>query len=112
MVAIDIAVELRARVGTIGRSCCEIATLPRNFKPAACNRRQPRCKLFADRLRLLLDRLRLQQREICMKKFLLATAVTFAMPAAANAQSDWFSSTNPTYQGFYIGAQGGLNWLL
>ena len=47
-----------------------------------------------------------------MKKFLLATAVMFAVPAAANAQSDWFSSTNPTYQGFYIGAQGGLNWLL
>ena len=45
------------------------------------------------------------------KKLLLAAAI-LALPAAANAQSDWFSSTNPTYQGFYIGAQGGLNWLL
>ena len=47
-----------------------------------------------------------------MKKFLLATAVAFAVPAAANAQSDWFSSTYKAYPGFYIGAQGGLNWLL
>ena len=47
-----------------------------------------------------------------MKKFLLATAVMFAVPAAANAQTDWFSSTYPTYPGFYIGAVGGLNWLL
>ena len=47
-----------------------------------------------------------------MKKLLLATALMFTVPAAANAQSDWFSSANPTYQGFYIGAQGGLNWLL
>ena len=47
-----------------------------------------------------------------MKKFLLATALMFTVPAAANAQSDWFSTTSPTYQGFYIGAQGGLNWLL
>ena len=47
-----------------------------------------------------------------MKKFLLAAAITFAVPGAANAQSDWFSPTNPTYPGFYIGAHGGLNWLL
>ena len=47
-----------------------------------------------------------------MKKLLLATALMFAVPAAANAQSDWFSSTYKTYPGVYIGAQGGLNWLL
>ena len=47
-----------------------------------------------------------------MKKFLLAAAVVFAAPAAANAQSDWFSPSYQTYQGFYIGAQGGGNWLL
>ena len=47
-----------------------------------------------------------------MKKFLLATALTFAVPAAANAQSDWFSSTYKTYPGVYIGVQGGANWLL
>ncbi len=47
-----------------------------------------------------------------MKKFLLATAVMLAAPVAANAQSDWFSPSYQTYQGFYIGAQGGGNWLL
>jgi len=47
-----------------------------------------------------------------MKKFLLATAVLLASPAVANAQSDWFSPSYQTYQGFYVGAQGGLNWLL
>jgi outer membrane protein OmpA-like peptidoglycan-associated protein len=46
------------------------------------------------------------------KKLLMAAAVSLALPAAANAQSDWFSSTYQTYPGFYIGAQGGLNWLL
>ena len=47
-----------------------------------------------------------------MKKFLLATAVMLAAPAAANAQSDWFSPSYQTYQGFYVGIQGGANWLL
>jgi OOP family OmpA-OmpF porin len=47
-----------------------------------------------------------------MKKALLAAAALIALPAAANAQSDWFTATNPTFPGFYIGAQGGLNWLL
>ena len=47
-----------------------------------------------------------------MKKLLLATALMFAVPAAANAQSDWFSPSSQTYQGFYIGVQGGANWLL
>ncbi|HXC77573.1 MAG TPA: OmpA family protein [Candidatus Acidoferrum sp.] len=46
------------------------------------------------------------------KRLLLATAALLALPTAANAQSDWFTATQPTYQGFYIGAQGGLNWLL
>ena len=47
-----------------------------------------------------------------LKKSLLAAAVVLAMPAAASAQSSWFSPSGPTYPGFYIGAQGGLNWLL
>ena len=46
-----------------------------------------------------------------MKKFLLAAAIV-ALPVAANAQSDWFANTQPTYQGFYIGAEGAANWLL
>ncbi len=41
----------------------------------------------------------------------LATVALTAMPCAAGAQS-WFESSNPTWPGFYIGAQGGLNWLL
>ncbi len=43
--------------------------------------------------------------------FLIAAAV-LAAPTASHAQSSWFGGTNPTYPGFYIGAQGGLNWLL
>jgi OmpA-OmpF porin, OOP family len=43
--------------------------------------------------------------------FLIAAAL-LSLPTAAHAQSGWFDSTNPTYPGFYIGAQGGLNWLL
>src|SRR6476646_5414837 len=46
------------------------------------------------------------------KSTLLAAAAILALPTAAHAQSDWFTSTNPTWPGFYIGAQGGLNWLL
>jgi len=42
---------------------------------------------------------------------LVAAAALSAVPCAAGAQS-WFDSRNPTYPGFYIGAQGGLNWLL
>jgi outer membrane protein OmpA-like peptidoglycan-associated protein len=46
------------------------------------------------------------------KKALLATAAILALPAAAaNAQSI-FDSTGPAYPGIYIGAEGGLNWLL
>jgi OOP family OmpA-OmpF porin len=47
-----------------------------------------------------------------MKKALLAAAALIALPAAANAQSSWFTATAPAYPGFYIGAEGGLNWLL
>ena len=47
-----------------------------------------------------------------MKKAALVLAAAIALPTAADAQSSWFESTNPTYPGFYIGAQGGLNWLL
>src|SRR5258708_21616798 len=49
---------------------------------------------------------------IPMSKRLLLAAALLALPASANAQSDWFSATQPTYQGFYVGAEGGLNWLL
>ena len=45
------------------------------------------------------------------KKALLAAAAILALPAAANAQS-MFSSSGPVYPGVYIGAEGGLNWLL
>src|SRR5229473_3864568 len=48
-----------------------------------------------------------------MKKALLAAATLIALPSAANAQSSsWFGSAGPTYPGFYIGAEGGANWLL
>ena len=40
------------------------------------------------------------------KKSLLAAAAALVLPVAANAQS------GTTYPGFYIGAEGGLNWLL
>jgi outer membrane protein OmpA-like peptidoglycan-associated protein len=46
------------------------------------------------------------------KKALLAAAAILALPAAANAQSSWFSPSAPAYPGVYIGAVGGLNWLL
>ena len=46
------------------------------------------------------------------KKALLAAAAILALPAAAaNAQS-MFSPSGPVYPGIYIGAEGGLNWLL
>jgi len=48
-----------------------------------------------------------------IKKALLAAAAVLALPMAAQAQSSsWFGSAGPTYPGFYIGAQGGANWLL
>ena len=45
------------------------------------------------------------------KQALLAAAAMLVLPTAAHSQS-MFDSTNPTYQGFYIGVQGGANWLL
>jgi OmpA-OmpF porin, OOP family len=42
----------------------------------------------------------------------LTAAAILSLPAAAHAQSSWFDSTGQTYPGFYIGAQGGANWLL
>jgi outer membrane protein OmpA-like peptidoglycan-associated protein len=45
------------------------------------------------------------------KKALLAAAAILSLPVAANAQS-LFDSAGPAYPGVYIGAEGGLNWLL
>jgi outer membrane protein OmpA-like peptidoglycan-associated protein len=45
------------------------------------------------------------------KKSLLAAAALLVMPAAGQAQS-LFGSPGPAYPGFYIGAEGALNWLL
>jgi len=45
------------------------------------------------------------------KKSFLAVAALLATPVAANAQS-LFSPSGPVYPGVYIGAEGGLNWLL
>jgi OOP family OmpA-OmpF porin len=41
-----------------------------------------------------------------LKKSLLAAAAALVLPVAANAQ------TGSAFPGFYIGAEGGLNWLL
>ena len=46
------------------------------------------------------------------KKALLAAAAIAVLPTTAHSQSDWFTSTNPTWPGFYIGAEGAANWLL
>src|ERR1044072_7082657 len=40
------------------------------------------------------------------KKSLMVAAAALVLPVAANAQ------TGTSYPGFYIGAEGGLNWLL
>jgi OOP family OmpA-OmpF porin len=45
-------------------------------------------------------------------KALLAAAAILSLPATAHAQMAWFEASQPTWPGFYIGAQGGLNWLL
>jgi OmpA-OmpF porin, OOP family len=45
-------------------------------------------------------------------KALLAAAAITSLPATAHPQSSWFEPSQPIYPGFYIGAQGGLNWLL
>src|SRR5262245_60872493 len=44
-------------------------------------------------------------------KALLAAMAIVALPTTSQAQS-MFDNTMPTYPGFYIGAEGGLNWLL
>jgi outer membrane protein OmpA-like peptidoglycan-associated protein len=47
-----------------------------------------------------------------MKSVLLGAVALVSLPmAAANAQSSMFTP-GPTYPGFYVGAEGGLNWLL
>ena len=47
-----------------------------------------------------------------MKNALLGATALLALPiGAANAQS-LFTAGTPAYPGFYIGAEGGLNWLL
>ncbi len=43
-------------------------------------------------------------------RLVAAAAVAAAVPAAAQAQSIW--DPGPTFPGVYVGAQGGLNWLL
>jgi OOP family OmpA-OmpF porin len=45
------------------------------------------------------------------KSTFLVAAAMLSLPTAAHAQS-MFDSSNPTFPGFYIGAQGGGNWLL
>jgi len=46
-----------------------------------------------------------------MKNVLVGAVALLALPiAAANAQSMF--TPGPTYPGFYVGAEGGLNWLL
>jgi outer membrane protein OmpA-like peptidoglycan-associated protein len=45
-----------------------------------------------------------------MKTALIAAAVAASLPMAAQAQSMW--DARPSFPGGYIGAQGGLNWLL
>jgi OOP family OmpA-OmpF porin len=47
-----------------------------------------------------------------MRKSLLAAAAILALPAAAHAQSWFDTNAVPAYPGVYIGAEGGLNWLL
>jgi len=49
------------------------------------------------------------------KAAFLTAAAILALPTAAHSQdfwSSWFAPTVPTYQGFYIGAEGAANWLL
>ncbi|MDP2330096.1 MAG: OmpA family protein [Reyranella sp.] len=45
-----------------------------------------------------------------MKKALMAAAAVLMLPAMAQAQSMW--TPGPSNPGFYIGAEGGGNWLL
>ena len=45
-----------------------------------------------------------------MKNALLGAAALLVLPLAANAQSMF--AAGPSNPGFYIGAEGGLNWLM
>jgi outer membrane protein OmpA-like peptidoglycan-associated protein len=48
-----------------------------------------------------------------MKKALLGAATLLLLPVTgANAQSDWFTSRYQTFPGFYVGVEGGANWML
>ncbi len=46
-----------------------------------------------------------------MKRLVAGAAALLLAPFAAQAQSDWFTP-GQSQPGFYIGAEGGLNWLL
>ena len=46
-----------------------------------------------------------------MKRIVAGAAALMLMPIAAQAQSDWFTP-GQSQPGFYIGGEGGLNWLL
>ena len=47
-----------------------------------------------------------------MKRILVAAVVLSALPAVAQAQSSLFTPNYQPFPGVYVGAQGGLNWLL
>ncbi|MBS0222927.1 MAG: outer membrane beta-barrel protein, partial [Proteobacteria bacterium] len=48
-----------------------------------------------------------------MKKVLLGAAAFIVLPmTAANAQSDMFTSRYQPFPGFYVGVEGGANWML
>jgi OOP family OmpA-OmpF porin len=46
-----------------------------------------------------------------MKKILLGAVALIVLPVVSHAQSAWFTQ-GPSFPGFYVGPQGGLNWLL
>ena len=46
-----------------------------------------------------------------MKRIVAGAAALLLVPIAAQAQSDWFTA-GQSQPGFYIGGEGGLNWLL